>query len=175
MLDKVWCEEGEKMAIAGDFNPNIDFPLPQGGTTNWRPTLAPDANGCYDFRKLGDAWGAAAFPCVYAIATVERKEAGEALVKLGMDWRLQMWVNGEEVFKSTNGAHYPKFEVKVNLKKGVNIFTFKVVAGRTGFSLHALIEGEARGGAKRIIDPTLDELKLYPDRIQFDPYEFTFW
>ncbi len=175
MLDKVWCEEGEKMAIAGDFNPNIDFPLPQGGTANWRPTLAPDANGCYDFRKLGDAWGAAAFPCVYAIATVERKEAGEALVKLGMDWRLQMWVNGEEVFKSTNGAHYPKFEVKVNLKKGVNIFTFKVVAGRTGFSLHALIEGEARGGAKRVIDPTLDELKLYPDRIQFDPYEFTFW
>ena len=63
----------------------------------------------------------------------------------------------------------------MNLKKGVNIFTFKVVAGRTGFSLHALIEGEARGGAKRIIDPTLDELKLYPDRIQFDPYEFTFW
>ena len=174
-INKVWCEEGEKMTIAGDFNPNIDFPLPQGGIANWRPTLAPDMNGCYNFRKLGGAWETASAPCAYAIAIVERKTAGEALVKLGMDWRLRMWVNGEEVFASGNGAHYPKYEVKVNLKKGKNVFAFKVGAGRNGCSLHALIEGEAKGGEKRVADPLLDEVKLYPGRIQFDPYEFSFW
>ena len=174
-IDKVWCEEGEKMAIAGDFNPNINFPLPQGGTANWRTRLAPDANGCYDFRKLGGAWETASSPSALAIATITRKEAGEVLMKIGMDWRLRMWVNGEEVFKSGFGAHYPKFDVKVNLKKGKNVIAFKIGAGRTGFALHALIEGEVKGGTKRVIDPTLDELKLYPDRISFDPYEFSFW
>ena len=174
-INKVWCEEGEKMAIAGDFNPNINFPLPQGGETNWRTTLAPDANGCYNLRSLGGAWETATSPSALAIAIVERKNAGEAILKLGMDWRLRLWVNGEEVFKSGTGAHYPKFEVKVNLKKGENVFAFKIGAGSFSYSLHALIEEELKTASKTVADPTLDEKSLYPDRIQFDPYEFTYW
>ena len=33
----------------------------------------------------------------------------------------------------------------------------------------------ASGVSKTVADPTLDEMSLYPDRIQFDPYEFTYW
>lgn len=174
-IDKVWCAEGEKMAIAGDFNPNFDFPLPQGGTCNWRTTVTPDSDGCYDFSALGGAWETAVSPCVYAIAVVSRREAGEATLKLGMDWRLRVWVNGEEVWKSYKGAHYPRFEVKVNLKKGENVLAFKLGAGRSGCKLHALIENEGASGAKAASDPVLDAMSLYPDRIVFDPYEFSFW
>ena len=174
-INKVWCAEGEKMAIAGDFNPNFDFALPQGGTCNWRTTVVPDANGCYDFRAVGESWQKAKSPCVYAIAVVKREAAGEALLKLGMDWRLRVWVNGEEVWKSTRGAHFPKFEVKVSLKKGENVIAFKLGAGSAGCRLHALLESEGACGSKRASDPALDAMSLYPDRIVFDPYEFTFW
>jgi len=177
LLDTVWCEEGEKMTIAGDFNPNIDFPIPQGGTCNWRPTLDPDASGCFDFRKLGGKFESASFPCTYAIATVNRKEAGEALLKIGVDWRVRVWVNGEEVFATQMGAHHPKFALKLNLKKGDNVISFKVGAGRSANKLWALLEGESNLPKNAVTDPELDRMNLYADRVvpAFDPYEFTFW
>ena len=177
IIGKVWCEEGEKMTVSGDFNPNIDFPLPQGGTCNWRPTLDPDSSGCFDFRTLGGKFESASFPCTYAIATVNRKTAGEAVLKFGVDWRARIWVNGEEVFATQMGAHYPKFAVKVNLRKGDNVISFKIGAGRTSNKFWALLEGESSRAGRTASDPELDGLNVYADRVvpAFDPYEFTFW
>ena len=46
------------------------------------------------------------------------------------------------------------------------------------FLSRSINEGFARSAVAAFasqLDPTLDELRLYPDRISFDPYEFTFW
>jgi len=59
---------GEDFAIRGDFNPNPRFDLPQGGQTDWRPMLAPDASGKFDLAGL---FPDAAFPVSYAICRIE--------------------------------------------------------------------------------------------------------
>ncbi|MGI5868830.1 MAG: hypothetical protein ACOX9C_05230 [Kiritimatiellia bacterium] len=176
-INTVWSEQGEKMAIAGDFNPNIEFPLPQGGTCNWRPTLAPDADGLFDFRTLGGAFENASFPCTYAIAIVNREAPGEAILKFGVDWRARIWVNGEEAFATAMGAQYPKFQIKLDLKAGDNVIAFKIGAGRAGNKFWGLLENESIGADRQLQDPELDALTLYPERVTpvFDPYEFSFW
>ena len=174
MLGTVFTEEGEKMTIAGDFNPNIDFPLPQGGTANWRPMLTPESNGLYDFQKL---YPSASFPVTYSIVHFNRRKAGPATLKLGVDWRTIVWCNGKEVFRTLDGAHFPKYEVTLDLREGDNYLAFKVGAGRAGNMLWALISGEPDpDAAVREPDPELDAVRLYePDRERTDPYLFNYW
>ena len=172
MLDTVWSEKGEAMAIAGDFDPNHEFRLPQGGIANWRPMLAPTADGVYDFTS---AQPVASFPVTYAQCIVERKAAGEAILKLGCDWRVKVWCNGEEVFRSESGARIPRFEVKLNLKAGENVLAFKVGSGSSGHKLIALLATE-KSGEDSAADPELDAMTLYEDDVVgFDPYEFHYW
>lgn len=172
MLDTVWSEKGEAMAIAGDFDPNHEFRLPQGGIANWRPMLAPTADGVYDFTS---AQPVASFPVTYAQCVVERKAAGEAILKLGCDWRVKVWCNGEEVFRSESGARIPRFEVKLNLKAGENVLAFKVGSGSSGHKLIALLATE-KSGEDSAADPELDAMTLYEDDVVgFDPYEFHYW
>ena len=172
MLDTVWSEKGEAMAIAGDFDPNHEFPLPQGGTANWRPMLAPTAEGVYDFAA---AQPVASFPVTYGQCVVERRAAGEAILKLGCDWRVKVWCNGEEVFRSESGARIPRFEIKLNLKAGENVLAFKVGAGSSGHKLIALLASEDAGTADDT-DAELDAMTLYDDDVVgFDPYEFHYW
>ena len=172
MLDTVWSEKGEAMAIAGDFDPNHEFRLPQGGIANWRPMLAPTADGVYDFTA---AQPVASFPVTYAQCIVERKAAGEAILKLGCDWRVKVWCNGEEVFRSESGARIPRFEIKLNLKAGENVLAFKVGSGSSGHKLIALLATE-KSGEDSAADPELDAMTLYEDDVVgFDPYEFHYW
>lgn len=174
MLDTVWSKEGERMALAGDFNPNITFDLPQGGKADWRPFLSPDNEGCFDFASLHRS---VANPVEYAMAVVPRRTAGRARMKLGVDWRVRVWVNGEEAFRADAGAHFPKFEFAVDLKEGDNVIAFKVGGGRSGCKLWALIENERHAGAKTDVDDaSLDAVPLYDELIPgFDPYAFHYW
>ena len=179
MLDTVWSEKGETMAIQGDFDPNHEFPLPQGGTANWRPMLAPNAEGVFDFAAVQPV---ASFPVTYAICHVERKAAGDAMLKLGGDWRFKVWCNGEEVFRTESGARIPRFELKVPLKAGDNVLAFKVGAGSGGHKLIALLAPEREpteaGGLRFDANENaeLDSMTLYDDDVPgFDPYEFHFW
>ncbi len=174
MLGTVFSDEGEKMTIAGDFNPNIDFPLPQGGTANWRPMLTPESTGLYDFQKL---YPEASFPVTYSIVHFNRREAGPATLKIGVDWRTVVWCNGREVFRTLNGAHFPKYEIPLDLRKGDNVLSFKVGAGRAGNKLWALISGEPDpDAAVRESNAELDAVHLYaPVRERTDPYLFNYW
>ena len=173
MLDTIWNKTAEEMMVAGDYNPNITFKLPQGGETDWRPTVTGDAKGRFDFGALHPD-----IPCQvnYAIATIRRKADGEALLKLGADWRMRVWVNGEEVFRRERGCHYPGFDVRVKLKKGDNVITFKHGGGRAGASLWALLEAESSGAFASKSDPELDAVTLYDELIPgLDPYTFYYW
>lgn len=172
MLNSDWCKKGEAMCIAGDFNPNENFVLPQGGTANWRPILDADENGCFDFARLHSV----ALPVYYAMAIVPRKYAGEAELLLGADWRFRLWVNGEEVYRADAGAHYPKFHLRIKLKAGDNVIAFKLGGGRAGCKIWALLETEKTPNLKRSNDRTLDALRLYEHLIPgFDPYQFHYW
>lgn len=173
MLDTVWSEKGEEMAIQGDFDPNHEFALPQGGTANWRPMLAPSAEGVFDFTTIQPV---ASFPVTYAICHVERKTAGDAILKLGGDWRFKVWCNGKEVFRAESGARIPRFELKVPLKAGDNVLAFKVGAGSGGHKIIALLAAERGDGADEEHDEELDSMTLYDDDVMgFDPYEFHYW
>ena len=173
MLDTVWDRQVEEMAIAGDDNPNFEFKLPQGGTANWRRIVMPSAEGCFDFSKdVVDALN----PVHYATVRVRRKTAGPAMLKLGADWRLRLWVNGQSVFETLNGAHYPKFEHVVDLKAGENVLTVKLGGGRSGCKLWALLEDEDAAQAFDASDPELETVTLYDNLIPgFDPYVFHYW
>lgn len=173
MLDTVWSAQGEAMAVAGDFDPNHEFPLPQGGTANWRPTIVPDASGAFDFAA---AQPVASFPVTYAICHVERERDADAILKLGGDWRFKVWCNGEEAFRTDRGARIPRFEVRLPLRAGDNVLSFKVGAGSGGHKLIALLSAERGKELDSDADPELDAMTLYDDDVRgFDPYEFHFW
>jgi len=174
MLDTVWTKEGERMAVSGDFNPNVSFDLPQGGRADWRPFLSPDAEGRFDFTSLHPS---VASSVEYAIAVVPRRRAGRARFKLGVDWRVRVWVNGEEAFRADAGAHYPKFEFSADLKAGDNVIAFKVGGGRSGCRLWALIENERlEDSVAAEEDSALDAVSLYDELVPgFDPYAFHYW
>ena len=173
MLDTLWSETGEKMAIAGDFNPNIEFPLPQGGKANWRTMLTPSKAGVFNFKSICPG---AKMPIVYAICKVMRRSASRAILRFGMDWRARIWCNGKEVFCSGIGSpRKAGFEVALDLKEGENVLAFKVGAGKHGFKMIGLLERE-HAQTDEMADPKVDALRLYADPIPgFDPWEFVYW
>jgi beta-galactosidase len=173
MLDTIWNKQVEEMAKEGDYNPNFEFKLPQGGTSNWRAQLPPDQSGCYNFATLSSD---VPNQVNYAVLTVDRKKAGKARIKLGADWRLKMWVNGKEEFRCDAGAHFPKFELFIPLKEGKNVIAFKIGGGRSGCKLWALFESEQVDGVHSKANPELDAVILYDNLIPgFDPYQFHYW
>lgn len=173
MLDTVWNRQVEEMAKEGDYNPNFDFDLPQGGKSNWRAQLSPDKSGCYDFTALSSD---VPNQVNYATLTIERKKPGKARIKLGFDWRLKMWVNGKEEFRCDAGAHFPKFELFIPLKAGKNVISFKHGGGRSGSKLWALLESDQVDGVHSKANPELDAVILYDNLIPgFDPYQFHYW
>lgn len=171
-LDTVF--PGEDMAIAGDFNPNPRFKLPQGGETDWRPTITSDADGLVDLQKL---FPGVSHAVTYSICEFERAKEGDAILKFGVDWYSEIWCDGNLVFRCDQGAHRYKFDIRLHLKKGVNYLTFKVGSGVSGNNFRAKLSTEARADATSQNDPELDNLSLYDERLLpgWDPYTFYFW
>jgi hypothetical protein len=173
ILDTPWSRQGEAMAIAGDFNPNIEFTLPQGGKANWRTMLSPTREGVFDFDTL---FPPVSFPVAYATCRVVRRQAGDAILRFGMDWRARVWCNAREVFRSESGApRMPRFEIRLPLKAGENILSFKIGAGRCGFQMTGLLEAEHPENEPPP-DPEIDSISLYGASVPgFDPWEFVYW
>ena len=172
MLNTVF--PGEEMAIAGDNNPNPRFKLPQGGETDWRPTITSDENGYVNLNKL--------FPDIscsvsYVICYFKRENAGPAILKFGVDWRAKIWCNGTPVFYTEVGSFGYKYETKVNLKKGENYIAMKIGSGSYGNCFWASLSQEApKNGIQRRNIKELDDVKLYENSISgYDPYTFHYW
>ena len=178
------------MAIAGDFNPNFEFDLPQGGTCNWRPQLSPDAGGKF---WLGRMFPGVSFAVCYSIAKVTRRKAGPVKMRFGVDWSAKVWVNGVRVsprdgsvydeanppkgWGAWGSGHAPVWNLTVNLKEGENTISFKTGAGRSDNRFFALIEDEATGAAAaRAEDAALEKVGLYEDLVpDHDPNVFHYW
>ena len=165
----------EEMAIAGDNNPNITFPTPEGKILDWRPTMNPDKNG---FVNLGSAYRLESKAVAYAINLVDSATDREAILRIGCDWRMIIWVNGKEVFRTVNGKNMSNaYQVKVALKKGENKISFKIGSGSKGMGFFADISREIKKSNVQP-PPELKKVSFYADRPiedEFDPYFFTYW
>ena len=166
---------GEETAIAGDFNPNNTFRRKDGRMLDWRTTAQADEKG---FINLGAALKRDTLAVAYGIAVVTSETEREAVLRLGADWRMMAWVNGEPVFKTLHGHNKAgAYKVKVKLKKGENLVSVKVASGSKGFGFWADLATEAGDGAIAISED-LKDVSFYGNgklADEFDPFEYHYW
>ncbi len=164
---------GEEAAVAGDTNPNITYRRQDGALLDFRKTVTANANGFVD---LGTALTPEGLAVAYATRTINSPQARRAQLRLGVDYWLQVWLNGELVYRVTNGHGSPKPNrhlVDLALREGENILTIKVLSGSKGFGFWANL---ARPGIEEENAGEDTELSLYPeDATFFDPYEYHYW
>ncbi|MFZ2657486.1 MAG: glycoside hydrolase family 2 TIM barrel-domain containing protein [Victivallales bacterium] len=166
---------GEESAVIGDTNPNPTFKRSDGKMLDWRPTIKADEKG---FVNLGDFCKRESLAVAYAATLIESEVDREAVLRVGCDWRMRIWVNGEEVFKTLNGANKAAaFSVKIHLKKGENAISMKVASGSKGFGFYADLSKPVIAGVAAMSDE-LKAVSLYAGHHiseEFDPYEFHYW
>jgi len=138
-LDKDWLADhggeagikpAEKMAHS----------LPGGATAQWRPVTAWG-----DATDLSDGKGLKRDVLAYAFTTINREAAGKALLCLGSDESIRVWVNGAQVLdrRTRRQLVFDEDKVEVDLKAGDNSLLVKVEQ-RTGpwvFSARVLERG----------------------------------
>ena len=166
---------GEEQALKGDTNPNFTYKTDDGGNIDFRKTAEAGANGFVD---IGHAlnWGGKR-ALAFAVREIVVKEPYTALLRLGFDWYMLVYLNGELVADFSrghgSGASPNKFKVKIKLKKGVNILTFKVLSGSLGFGFFANLstpEAKLEGA-----DAERREM-IYDSQIKLkNPYEYFYW
>lgn len=167
--------EPERDAIAGHAAPDIRYYRPDGRELNWRNTVTAGPDG---FVNLGEALGADLHALAYVTRQVLSPSPRTARLRLGVDFFLQAWVNGELVYDLSEGNRVsPKpacHAVDVKLREGVNVITLKVAAGGKGFGFWADLSGEGVDFAAAATEAA--PLDLYPlaDR-SWDPYQFSYY
>ncbi len=164
---------GEPAAVAGDTNPNITYQRTDGTRLDFRKTVTANADGFVD---LGAALRPDGMAVAYVTRTVDSAVARRATLRLGVDYWMQVWLNGTLVYRLDHGHGSPKPNrhlVDLDLRQGENVLTIKVFSGSKGFGFWAdLARPNAQDdGAAPPID-----VALYPaDTTFFDPYEYHYW
>jgi beta-galactosidase len=166
---------GEKAAIEGDTNPNLTYLRADGKALDFRTTVEADQN---EFMDLAAKLKAGENSVAFATCVVERDEAGAAVLRLGVDYWMKVWINGELVYRMDHGHGSPKpnrHVVKANLRKGENVITLKVLAGGKGFGFWAnLADGEEK--AETAAGVAKADAGLYDSSIRLpDPYRYAYW
>lgn len=164
---------GEASAVAGDTNPNLSYPNGTGQLLNWRTTALAGADGFVD---LGRACGRDQLAVAYATRAVQSETERVATLRVGGDFYFMVWVNGQKVFETLKG-HSPtaaQFILRVPLRQGDNVVTFKVMAGSKGFGFWADLSRADQAPEQTV--KTVPLAPLYqPWTRDFDPYEFSYW
>ena len=114
--------------------------LPDGKTIQWR-----DVKAWGDGVDLSDGSGLKRDLIGYAFATVSRKEAGPALLCIGSDESVRVWVNGALVLdrRTPRQLAFDEDQVEVPLKAGENTLLVKLEqrSGAWTFSARVLERG----------------------------------
>jgi beta-galactosidase len=165
---------GQWEAIRGAENPNAIHKRADGVVLDWRKTAEAGKGGYVD---LEPAMGPARHGHVaYVTRTVDSDENRKVTLSLGVDYWMQVWVNGQSAAKidETHGTPVPNaFKTDVSLKKGKNIITLKVVSGSNGFGFWCQMK--ARDAAPVEDDAPVPVNFYAPLFRAFDPYLFTYW
>jgi beta-galactosidase len=114
----------------------------------------------------------------YAVAMVHSDTDRDAILRVGCDWRMRVWVNGKEVFNTLKGMNKPAaYRIKVHLRKGENTISCKIGSGSKGFGFYADISKPISAGTEAMSDK-LKNVSFYAGHKlseEFDPYEFFYW
>jgi beta-galactosidase len=144
------------------------------GAMKWRSATA-DEHGFVDLSK---ALGADSSVVGYAVCKVACDAPRTARLRLGVDYWLAAWVNGQPVYELTTGHGPPqpnRHMVDIPLRAGENVITLKVGAGSRGFGFWANL---SRSGWEptRLAALARPLPSLYDTSIALaDPYGFTYW
>lgn len=165
---------GQWEAIRGAENPNALHRRADGTVLDWRKTAEAGKDGFVD---LQPAMGPARNGHVgYVTRTVDSDEDRRVTLSLGVDYWMQVWVNGQPVAKidENHGTPVPNaFRTTVSLKKGKNIITLKVGSGSNGFGFWCQM---IAGDAGPVADDASSPVNFYSPLFRaFDPYLFTYW
>lgn len=167
---------GEAAALAGDTNPNFQYQQSDGNQLDFRKTAISKENG---FVNVGEVVNQFDGYIAYATTVVESEHARSAILKLGVDFWADVFVNGKQVYHFVNRKGSPRANaqsVKIQLQPGENVITLKVVSGSKGFGFWASL---SEGNIDEIQEKQqLEEAqtKLYsPMPNPFDPYEYHYW
>jgi beta-galactosidase len=168
---------GEKNAIAGDTNPNLNYQRADGKQLDFRKTAVSDGNGFIDLGGALNAFGETGI--AYATKTVDCERAGDVTLRLGVDYFMKVWVNGQLVCDISQGHGSPKPNrhiIKVQMNKGENVITLKVWPGSKGFGFWANMSEPAEANQAQGASPTGPTVELYdPEANLRDPYEYHYW
>ncbi len=114
--------------------------LPDGSSVAWRGVTAWN-----DATDLSDGAGLKRDLVAYAFTTVSRNESGKALLSIGSDESIRVWVNGTQVLdrRTRRQLAFDEDRVEVELKKGENSLLVKLEqrAGTWTFSARVLEAG----------------------------------
>jgi hypothetical protein len=115
----------------------------------------------------------------YAVATMDSDSERDVVMRVGCDWRMIIWLNGKEVFRTAFGKNRPdSYRVNAHLKKGRNCIGVKIGSGSGGFSFYQDISCEASGAPSVYSNDMKASAILYGGALQldeFDPYVFRYW
>ncbi|NUQ02234.1 MAG: hypothetical protein HUU35_20495, partial [Armatimonadetes bacterium] len=140
----------------------------------WRAAQA-DERG---WVNLGAALGADRSVVGYAVTVIKADQAWVARLRLGVDYWLAAWLNGELVYRVVEGHGSPRASrhlVDVPLRAGDNVLCLKVGSGGKGFGFWANLsrpgwDPRALAGEAPLLP------SLYDRGIALaDPYEFHYW
>lgn len=164
---------GEKAAVAGDLNPNITYQ--HGGRTfDFRTTATAEAE---HFVNLGRAVGNTSGNIIaYAVRDVNSPAERKATLRFGLDYFGRVYVNGKLVFEQSTNHSAPKpnqFRIRIPLKAGENVITFKVLSGSKGFGFWANLSEEEAEGQEQ--EGAAGELLYDPNIKTRNPYEYHYW
>ncbi len=164
---------GEEAAIIGNTNVNRRYRQDDGSVLDFRKTARASDNGFVD---LGRLISAREKTVAYVTTRVHSESAREARLRLGVDYWLVVWVNGEMVYRTAPNHGPPAanaHQVNIDLKQGTNVVTLKVIAGSKGYGFWANL---AEPDVESALDTPDEQIKLYqPLPYPFDPYDFHYW
>ncbi len=164
---------GEQQAMSGDLNPNFTYKNDWGKTLDFRNSAAADSKGFTDMANALDAQQEASI--AYAVKLIESDSDRKATIRFGVDYFAQIYVNGKLVYEVSKNHASPKpnqSRFRINLKKGENVITLKLLSGSKGFGFWInMSEGEVENtnqaaAAEVIYDPVLKTRS---------PYEYHYW
>jgi beta-galactosidase len=164
----------EYAVISGQPNVDDRYAQPDGRVPDWRTALTAREDGFVDLGRLGQDQRAVA----YVLRQVESQTERTAQLRLGFDYFLRVWVNGEMVYDCPSGhggAPIPdKHKVNIRLRQGTNAIGMKVAAGSKGFGFWAKLSEEGVDFAPAA--QAREGVELYPraDR-SWDPYLFQYY
>ncbi len=142
---------------------SASYPGKDDRTVSWQKTVRLPKPGmdleAENFIELNDLFGGwVEYGVAYAVTYIEAREEMDAVLAVGADDGVAVWLNGEQVHNNHVGRAYTSMEdrVPLRLKQGKNTLMLKISQGQAswGFCAHLLEpDGSRLGGVTTTLEP----------------------